>query len=154
MLWDLFGFRANQVYRAWSTCVKLAWNVPRSTHSYIVDNLLADSFYTVKQQLIGQYVQFVKKLCNSPSPEIQIVFSMVSRCARSITGKNLLNIERETSCDPWTSSGWMLKESVKRADVPYNESWRIQYLKKLLDVRQETGVDDDVSVLIDGLCTT
>ena len=154
MLWDLFGLRANQVYRAWSTCVKLSWNVPRSTHSYIVDNLLADSFYTVKQQLIGQYVQFVKKLRNSPSPEIYMVFSMVSRCARSNTGKNLLNIERETSCDPWTSSGWVIRESVKRADVPFNESWRIHYLKKLLDVRQETGVDDDVSILIDGLCTT
>ena len=87
MLWDLYGEKANQVYRAWHTCVKLTWNVPRGTYSYIVDNLLAARFYTVKQQLIGRFVNFVKKLQNSRSPEVCVVFGMAARCARSITGK-------------------------------------------------------------------
>ena len=154
MLWDLFGFRANQVYRAWSTCVKLTWNVPRSTHSYIVDNLLAAPFYTVKQQLIGLYVEFINKLRKSASPEVCIIFSMVSRCARSNTGKNILNIERETLCDPWRTPSWLIRDQVNRVDVPSSELWRIHYIRKLLDARREMDVTEDLSTLLEGLCTT
>ena len=38
MLWDLYGEGANQVYRSWNTCVKLAWDIPRMTHNYFVDS--------------------------------------------------------------------------------------------------------------------
>ena len=31
MLWDLYGDQAEQLYRCWNTCVKLSWDVPRST---------------------------------------------------------------------------------------------------------------------------
>ena len=34
MLWDLQGNLAKQVFHAWNTCVKLAWHVPRQTHTY------------------------------------------------------------------------------------------------------------------------
>ena len=33
-LWQLRGDMANQVFNAWTTCIKLAWQVPRSTHTY------------------------------------------------------------------------------------------------------------------------
>ena len=94
MLWDLFSEKTSQVYKSWSTCVKLAWKVPRSTHTFLVDNLLAAQFYTVKQQLLSRYVHFVKKLLSSNSPEVCMVVNMVARCARSTTGSNLLKIER------------------------------------------------------------
>ena len=40
MLWDLQGDLAEQVFNAWNTCIKLAWNVPRGTHIYILKQLL------------------------------------------------------------------------------------------------------------------
>ena len=36
MLWDLYGERVGQLCRSWSTCVKLAWDLPRSTHTFKV----------------------------------------------------------------------------------------------------------------------
>ena len=36
MLWDLSSEMAGMFYRSWNTCVKLAWNVPRSTHTYLL----------------------------------------------------------------------------------------------------------------------
>ena len=87
MLWDLFGEKAGQIYRSWSTCVKLTWNVPRATHSFLVDNLLAANFYTVKQQLLSRFVNFLKMLMKSTSPEVTTVANMVARCARSTTGE-------------------------------------------------------------------
>ena len=58
-------------------------------------------FLTVKQQLVGRYVGFFRALLKSKSPEVQIVASMVGRNARSTTGSNLINIQRETGHDPW-----------------------------------------------------
>ena len=40
MLWDLGSDMARQYYNAWTTCVKLAWQVPRPTHTYFLDHLL------------------------------------------------------------------------------------------------------------------
>ena len=37
MLWDFQGDLANKYYNSWKTCIKLAWEVPRATHSYILD---------------------------------------------------------------------------------------------------------------------
>ena len=158
MLWDLFGEKAGQIYRSWNTCAKLTWGVPRSTHTYLVDNLLATQFLTVKQQLVGMFVNFVRKLLTSKSPEVCIVANMVARCSRSTTGRNLINIERETLLDPWVIPPWRIRNAVKREEVPANEGWRVQYLAKLLDARGEMEIMcenlEEINLLIDGLCSS
>ena len=146
------------VYNAWNTCVKLVWRVPRSTHTYIVDNLLATTFQSVKQQLIGRYINFTRKLAKSRSPEVSTAFSIVSRCIRSTTGKNLHQIERDVLLDPWLEPAWKIQQSVMKRAVPDNEGWRIQYLRKLLDARLEleSTCDDyeELTNLIDSLCSS
>ena len=68
-----------------------------------MDNLLAAQFYTVKQQLLSRFVNFVKKLMRGTCPGVSVVANMVARCARSTTGRNLFKIERETQLNPWTA---------------------------------------------------
>ena len=41
MLWDLYGVKAKQYFNTWNTCVKLCWEVPRGTHTYFVEKMLA-----------------------------------------------------------------------------------------------------------------
>ena len=146
------------MFNSWSTCAKLTWDVPRSTHTYLVDNLLAAQFYTVKQQLVGRYVNFAQKLLNSSSPELCIVANMVARCARSTMGKNMLNIERESGLDSWVTPAWEVRESVKRAKVPALQGWRIQYLGKLLEAREEMNAKceniEEITLLINSLCSS
>ena len=137
MLWDLYGDKANQVYHAWSTCVKLTWDVPRSTHTYLVEDVLAKDFLTVKQQLVGRFIGFFRGLLKSQSPEVQIVANMVGRCALSTTGSNLLKINRETGHDPWVEQSWKIQQSVTRAEVPIQDAFRVQYLKKLITARMD-----------------
>ena len=158
MLWDLYGEKVGQICRAWNTAVKVTWEVPRSTRTYIVDSLLAPDLPTVKQQLVSRFVSFVKNLQSSRSPEVRIVASMMIRCARSTTGRNLLNIEREVNLDPLLVQPWQVKEAIRRADVPHNEGWRWHYLGKLLDARRElNGRCEDtktINELIEGLCSS
>ena len=120
--------------------------------------MLAPEFPTVKQQLLGRYVNFTRKLFSSISPEVRIVASMVARCARANTGKNLMNIERETGMDPMLVQPAQVTEAVQRSLVPPTEGWRWQYLGKLLPARRQMEEKcenvDEITLLIDSLCSS
>ena len=130
--------------------------MPRSTHTYLVENLLAAEFYSVKQQLVGRYVNFFHGLLKSP--EVRVVASMVARCARSTTGRNLMNMERETGLDPWTTKAWKVREQVPRTEVQMGDRWRVQYLAKLLEARKEMEAKchnvEEINNLIESLCSS
>ena len=156
MLWDLYGKAANQVFRSWNTCVKLAWGVPRWTHNYYVEHVLSAGIPHVRQQIICQYLGFFKNLRSSASPEIQLLVNMVGRDAGSVLGSNLLRIEEEFGLDPWGTSSVKLGQVYKYYAVPEVDEWRLPLLVKLLDQRREMSVCEErsvaVSELIDSLC--
>ena len=104
MLWDLYSESSGQMYRSWNTCVKLVWNLPRSTHNYFVDNLLARDFTSVRQRILSQYVSFLRRLRNSVSAEVRIMSVIAAADVRSTTGKNCYNIAREFDSNPWNTS--------------------------------------------------
>ena len=137
MLWDLFGETAGQVYRAWNTCVKLAWDVPRRTHNYFVDNLLSGPLPSVREKLLSQYVGFFKNLQRSSSWEVRILSEVVGTDAASNTGRNLLGIEREFGASPWNNPPSYFKRAYQGYMVPTEESWRLPLLEKLLKQRRE-----------------
>ena len=110
MLWDLSSDMCGQVYRSWNTCVKLAWNCPRSTHTYLVDNLLATNHWSIKKQLLAKYVNFFKCLLKSKSNEVKVLANIVARDVGSVTGRNLLFIQNETGLDPWRTSAAKVRE--------------------------------------------
>ena len=93
MLWDLYGEMAGKVYRSWNTTVKLVWNlpVPRSTHNYFVDHLLAKSVNSVRKKVLSQYVSFLQRLGNSVSTEVRLMSRIAAADIRSVSGKNALN---------------------------------------------------------------
>ena len=107
------------------TSVKVAWDVPRATHTYLVDNLLSCGLLNVKQQLVSRFVNFFRSLLKSQSKEVKVVASIVARCARSTTGRNLMNIQVETNMDPWREEAWKIRQAVKFKEVPDREGWRV-----------------------------
>ena len=82
--------------------MKLTWDLPRSTHNYLVEQLLAKEFKSVRKRIMLQYVSFVKRLGRSVSQEVRIMRSMVASNVQSITGKNITNMNEEFRLDPMT----------------------------------------------------
>ena len=82
MLWDLSGEAAGQVCRSWNTAVKLVWDVPRATHTYLVEHLLGLGLPSIRHKLSCQYVGFIQKLRTSASKEVRILSEIVCRDAR------------------------------------------------------------------------
>ena len=55
-LWELGGNMANQVYNAWGIGVRLSWDVPRATRSYLVHHVLSPSVTSVNVDILSRSV--------------------------------------------------------------------------------------------------
>ena len=95
MTWPLFSEKARQVFNTWSTCVKLAWGVPRATHTYFVDNLLSAGLPSIRACVLARYCKFISNLKSSSSMEVRVVANIAGKDLRSITGANVHYIEKE-----------------------------------------------------------
>ena len=134
-LWDLGSVEAQKVYSSWTTCLKLAWNTPRQTRSYLVQEILAPDIVPLKVELLLRQRKFFRNLLNSPSPEVVTAALLASRDIRTTLGKNLDLISRESGLDSWTSSRAELRKELlakTKVSVPEGEMWRLPLLRKLL----------------------
>ena len=99
-LWQLDSGMANQYFSAWRTCVKLAWHLPRGTHTYLVDHFLSCGLTSVRTDALSRFSKFLQGLRRSPSREVAVMFGVVAGDVRTTTGHNLNMIKLETSFDP------------------------------------------------------
>ena len=135
MLWDLNSEMTGQMCRSWNTCVKLAYDIPRSTHTYIVENILASNFLPVKTELMARFSKFYQNLVDSDSLEISVLAKIVSTEVNSTTAKNLALITKETGVQAENISPSQVRKLVKIEPIPVNQEWRGPLLHKLLNER-------------------
>ena len=140
--------------------MKLAWHVPRQTHTYLVDHLLCSGLSSVRSDILSRYVKFVRGLKLSPSREVAVMFGVVAGDVNTTTGQNMNILRLETGLDPLTSSLVKLKAELGRklVAVPDEDIWRVKYLGKLLEARGEANYEredtEQLTVLIDSLCSS
>ena len=155
MLWDLSSEMAGQFFRAWSTAVKLAWEVPRSTHTYLVNHLLSVNHASFREQILVRYLNFFRKLRKSKATPVKFLAQIVARDIRSTTGRNLHLIQEEANIDPWAKD---VEVRLHREPVPNEDMWRLPLLCKLLIQRKEMEVNmektEGITDLIDSLCSS
>ena len=136
MLWDLGGGLASQYFNTWNTCIKLAWDLPRDTHSYFLKSL-AGGLVTAKNDIIARFTGFYKGLLSSPSREVNIMARLVAKDVRTTTSKNFMLMERETGGLGLGSPAHAVRKELLKRDTaaPDMDLWRIPYLSKLLEQR-------------------
>ena len=138
----------------------MSWNVPRGTHTYFVENLLATDFRTLREQILVRYVKFFRQLLVSKSEEVRLLATLVAHDVTSNTGNNLARLKLETGLDPWTGSLHSFREKLAsdRVAVPPQDEWRLEYLDKLIKLRNkmENNLEnvEKITELIESLCVT
>jgi hypothetical protein len=150
--------QAEQLDRCWNTFVKLSWDVPRSSHTFFVNDLLGCSFPSSRQQILSRYFKFYRPLLNSPSHEVAVVARLVGKDAKSVTGKNLLNICLETKLNVFSAPLQKIKDAISLATPPAPEQWKLYLLDKYIcrrkDLRTRCEETNYLDNLIDSLCST
>ena len=161
-LWDLGGNMATQVYNSWWTGVRLAWDVPRATRGYLVQHVLCGGLTSAKVDILSRFVGFFRGLRHSPCPEVSVMAYHVGRDLRTVTGRNLHLIRRESGLDPWEETPAAIKkvlaEKEENLATPIVDEWRVPYLTLLLEQRQTAhygGMEEEeerLTGLIESLC--
>ena len=159
MLWDLESNAAEQVFKSWNTCVKLVWGLPLSTYTYLVEGYFAQSMTTLRNQILGRYPGFYRKLLTSPSKEIRMLARMVKADPRSTTCKNLRYLRKTTNLNQVENySSGRIRDALPVKFVPEKETWRLGLLVSLLNMRTDfkLKVQDakTITAMIDSLCST
>ena len=77
-----------------------AWQVPRATHRYFVDQLLSCGHSSVRTDIMARYTRFIKGLQASPSMEVAVMFGVAKRDVRTVTGSATGNRARHPCSIP------------------------------------------------------
>ena len=140
MLWNLAGERARQVFTAWNTAVKLTWECPRETKTFLLQNVLSSDMTSARTDILGRYSKFFLSLKQSACYEVRVLANYTARDLRTTTGKNLREVRDASGLDPVQSSWWKVKTAIASREqvvVPPQDQWRIKYLWTLLGRVQE-----------------
>ena len=161
MLWDFNSDKAVQYFNSWTTLMKLTWDCPRATRTYLVKQVLACGHISAKTEVMARFTKFFQGLRSSPSREVATLANLLARDIRSSTGRNLSTISELTGKSPWTDTADSVRiklaeaEAVRVADM---DKSRIGYLGVLLEQRQQwhyMGQEDqekEVQTLLESLC--
>ena len=150
------------VYASWRPSCKLSWDVPRSTRSYLLQEVLQSGITPLRVSLLLRFRNFFRSLLENPSNEVQVLARLAARDIRSSVGSNLALIGQETGLDAWSASPGELRAKLlekEQLTVPPEDEWRIPYLRKLLEQRRFAfyrGDDKETKMcqnLIDSICT-
>ena len=126
MLWDLGSSSSEQFFKCWNTCVKLAFDVPRSTFTYLVEGFLASDMTSMRNQILSRYAGFYRKLTNSPSREVRCLVRIVSDDPRSTTCTNMRLLREKTGLSqPQFYSLAKVKAALPVKTVPEAEKWSL-----------------------------
>ena len=118
------------------TAAKLAWDMPRSTFTFLVDRVLTGDLPSVRECLLTRYAMFLQGLYSSKNKELRILSSTASSDVRSTTGSNSAKLTRETGLDLRTCRKHMVKEGLCKTTAPMEEEWRAPLLARLLEERR------------------
>ena len=154
MLYDLSSPSTEYLFKSWNTCIKLIWGVPKSTFTYLVDNVLSLNYVSLKHQVYARYVSYFQGLFNSSSREVRHLARIVSRDVRSVTCRNVRLIEESTGLSPWDYSVSRIKEKLQCETIPAKEFWRPGLLIKLLERKRREVCGPEMDEMIESLCTT
>jgi hypothetical protein len=159
--WDLGCTASKSFFSAQQVGVKLAWGVPRGTRTYLLQQCLAPGATSARAEVMARFAGFFTGLRNSPSAEVRTVALLCARDLRTTTGSNIRLVEEASGLSVWSSTTRQVRKAIKEKEtvaVPLEDSWRVPYLRKLLEqrlqhhYRADKENEDKVQTLIDSLC--
>ena len=157
-LWCLDSESAASFYKAWSSCVRRVFRLPVNTFTYLVEGHLAKGFTPLRNQVLGRFPAFFRRLEDSPSREVRVMAALAAGWAQTVTARNLTHLQNLTGLDPTTDSIQQLRTALPVKEVPESEQWRLGLLDGLLVLRSEKQKSSEemksIVAMISSLCST
>ena len=153
-MWDLSSKDCEGVYKAWNVSMRLACNVPRTTHRYLIE-AISDCLH-LKVMLASRLVKFHNALKGSDKMGIRLLAGISEQDRRTVLGKNLSNIAEESGVTVAGLTANSVKKKMKYFKVHEEQSWRVPMLFEIMN-RQLVipGFSkDEINYMKEFLCTS
>ena len=161
--WDYQSKIFEQTVNSYNVNVKCIFNLPRSTHCWLVEELSGGNH--AKIVIFKRFVKFVAGLESNMRQSIRSLLSTVRGDVRSLTGGNLRMIQLTTGIPISLVTSQLRNCRVYQA--PEGEEWRLPMLQSLLEIRDDNWEiifneeiedsemdDEDIQMMIAEVCTT
>ena len=151
-LWDIFSAECERIFAAWNVAVRHAWNVPNTTHRYLVE--VISKCTHPKVMLASRYFTFSQSLLNSQKYSVRILARLCSTDNRTVLGRTLATIGRECGCEVNKLRAAVIKSKMSYFAVPPDEQWRTGLLTELLSNKLSIPgfTEDETSTMVTYLC--
>ena len=142
-LWDLFSGPCNKLYTSWNIAVRMAFEIPRESHRYFIEEL---SDCPHPQTMLAQRFQkFHETLGKTKKISVKYLSELSAGNKATVYGKNLCKS----------------KSNLKYAPVPENDEWKVEAVKELLEIRWNVKEIENMPIntqelddLLTELCTS
>ena len=156
-LWNIYSAEVDRLYRSWNVSVRNIFQVPYTTHRYLVQPL-SDCPHP-KTMLSTRFIKFMQSLVSSTKSSISYLARLVRYDNRTLAGKTVSRLSRECNIDKVSLTASSVSRSVRYFPVPEEELWRIDIMKELLNVnRNYLTINDfknmETNHMMNFLCTS
>ena len=79
---------------------------------------------------MARYTRYIKGLKASPSMEVEVMFGVVQRDIRTVTGSNIALIRQETGLDPNFTFPWKLKVKLLENTADLNKGSGLELMTR------------------------
>ena len=113
----------------------------------------------MKIKLIKNYLGFIKRIKTSSKPVLRQLYSIASKDVRTVTGSNLRNILLLTDLANIEQLQPGSVDSIFYHKVVEKETWRINMMKELLDLKHGNLIipdewsSDELDLILKFVCT-
>ena len=153
-LWDVSSKDCEGVYKAWNVSMRLACNVPRTTHRYLIEAM--SGCLHLKVMLASRLVKFLKALKGSDKMGIRLLAGISEQDRRTVLGKNLSYIAEESGVTVAGLTSSIVRKEMKYFQVPEEKSWRVPVLLETMK-RQfiiPGFTEDEINTMKEFICTS
>ena len=155
-LFDLFSSKMNQLYRTWNKAVRILFNVPLNTHTYLIETI-SKSLHP-KVMLSSRFVTFHKTNISCKKSSVRLLASLASSDQRTSYGRNLRNISNECNIPADDLTNKLVKKIMIYKSPSDDQNWRIKLVNELLEAR--LGMldiplsDDQINDILNFTCSS
>ena len=155
-LFDLFGWKLGQLYRTWNKAVRILFNVPMNTHTYLIETI-SKSLHP-KVMLSSRFVTFHKTNISCKKPSVRLLASLASSDQRTSYGRNLRNISNECNIPIDALTNKLVKKMMTYNSPSDDQKWRVGLVNELLEARlgmvEVPLSDDEINDLLSFACSS
>ena len=158
-LWNLYHGDCEKLYTAWNNAIREAFDVPRATHRYLIEEISESEHPLVMLSL--RFFKFHQTLQKTSKISLRYLSQLSSANLRTSYSQNLKNIADRIRMAVEDLDKKSIKEKLKYFEVPEAQEWRVAVVKDLMEVRwnmiEINVLKDDLEELdnmLETLCVT